>query len=177
VGNKGASNIYAADMDGDGCGDVVAADWAHGVGLYWYWQQKDAFGCTSAFKKIQFMGDSMKDNASDVTKWGAGFTEPHSLDVTDMDGDGRPDVVTGKMRFAHPHGSGDPDGDSAPYLYVFKNVAKTDSRSGIASPVTLEPHKVDGDDAKAPGSVDAGIGVGRHLAVGHVNTDGMMDIC
>ena len=79
AGNKGASNMYAADMDKDGCNDVVAADWAHGVGLYWYQQQKDATGCTLAFKKFQFMGDSAKDAPGDVTKWGAGFTEPHAL--------------------------------------------------------------------------------------------------
>ncbi len=43
----------------------------------------------------------------------------------------RPDIVTGKMRFAHPHGYGDPDGDGIPYLYVFKNIdAKTRSAAG-----------------------------------------------
>ena len=46
VGNVGPSNMFAVDMDKDGCNDVVAADWAHGVGLYWYQQGKDATGCT-----------------------------------------------------------------------------------------------------------------------------------
>src|SRR5438552_16644688 len=121
------------------------------------------------------MGGSQLDNAADVTKWGVGFTEPHSLQVFDMDGDGRPDVITGKMRFAPPHGYGDPDSDSAPYLYVFKNVATADAKSG--GPITLEPHLVDGAEGQAAGSVAAGMGVGRHYSVGHVNTDGIMDIC
>jgi hypothetical protein len=42
------------------------------------------------------MGNSMKDSPADVAKWGAGFTEPHALQVYDMDGDGRFDVITGK---------------------------------------------------------------------------------
>jgi hypothetical protein len=169
-GNKGASHMYAVDMDKDGKVDIVAANWAHGVGLYWYKQ-----GANGQFTKYQFMGDSALDVPADPAKWGAGFTEPHSLQVVDMDGDGRPDVVTGKMRFAHPHGYGDPDSDSTPYLYVFKNVATPDAKTG--SPITLQPILVDGDPTKAPGTTDGGMGVGRQLAVGHVNTDGIMDIC
>ncbi|HXI58976.1 MAG TPA: VCBS repeat-containing protein [Polyangia bacterium] len=169
-GNKGASHMFAVDMDKDGKVDIVAADWAHGIGLYWYKQ-----GDNMKFTKYQFMGDSAADVAGDPAKWGAGFTEPHALQVVDMDGDGRPDVVTGKMRFAHPHTYGDPDSDSTPYIYVFKNVATMDSRTG--APITLQPIKVDGDPTKMPGTTDGGMGVGRQLAVGHANNDGIMDIC
>jgi hypothetical protein len=177
VGNKGASHMFAADMDKDGCSDVVAADWAHGVGLYWYQQQKTGTTCNLQFKKIQFMGDSQGDKAADVTKWGAGFTEPHSLQVVDMDGDGRPDVITGKMRYAHPRGYGDPDGEGTPYLYVFQNLATPDARTG--SPITLKPVQVDPavGATGAIGTPAGGMGVGRQLAIGHVNTDGIMDIC
>src|SRR5258708_15158790 len=132
------------------------------------------------------MGDSTRDKPADVTKWGAGFTEPHSLQVVDMDGDGRPDVITGKMRFAHPHGYGDPDSDGTPYLYVFKNGATPNPNSkgadGSTSPITLKPFQIDPDPtpgatAGAPGTPEGGMGVGRQLAVGHVNTDGILDIC
>jgi len=178
-GNKGASHMWAVDMDMDGCSDVVAANWAHGVGLYWYKQGNTGTAaapvCTYSFTKYQFMGDSQADSAADVTKWGAGFTEPHSLGVYDMDGDGRPDVVAGKMRFAHPMGQGDPDLPGTPYLYVFKNTAAMDARTG--SPITLTPNLVDGNPAMAAGTPDGGMGVGRQLAIGHVNTDGIMDIC
>ena len=92
-----------------------------------------------------------------------------------MDGDGRLDVIAGKMRFAHPHGYGDPDSDSPPYIYVFKNVATADTRTG--APITLKPAYVDGAEGQPAGSVAAGMGVGRHFSVGHVNTDGIMDIC
>ncbi|HTM45951.1 MAG TPA: VCBS repeat-containing protein [Polyangiaceae bacterium] len=179
-GNKGASHMYAVDMDLDGIPDVVAADWAHGEGLFWY--KQDA---TGHFTKYQFMGGA---GQADKTKWGAGFSEPHALQVTDMDGDGRPDVITGKMRFAHPHGFGDPDNDGLPYLYVFKNVAAADPNSG--GPITLQPVLVDplpdpfpvGSAGNPPqlgttATPDTGMGVGRQLAVGHVNTDGIVDIC
>jgi hypothetical protein len=174
-GNKGPSHMYAVDMDKDGCSDVVAADWAHGIGLYWYQQVKDATGCTYAFTKFQFMGDSMNDKPAEVAKWGAGFTEPHALQVVDMDGDGRPDIVSGKMRFACPLYCADPDANGAPYVYVFKNVAAPDARTG--APITLEPHLVDGDPTQLEGSPAAGMGVARQIAIGHANTDGIMDIC
>jgi hypothetical protein len=186
-GNKGASHIYAVDMDMDGCADIVAADWAHGMGLAWYQQGKDATGCNYSFKKFYFLGNApftakyqmnqpvlaAEGQASD---WGGvGFTEPMALQVYDMDGDGRPDVITGKMRFAHPYDQGDADPDGVPYLYVFKNVATPDVRTG--SPITLQPFLVDGDPTAVEGSTAAGMGVGRQIAIGHVNTDGIMDIC
>jgi hypothetical protein len=127
------------------------------------------------FKRIQFMGNSQKITPADVTKWGAGFTEPHAFNVYDMDGDGRPDVIGGKMRFAHPYSQNDPDPDGTPYLYVFKNVATPDPNSG--GPITLKPFLVDGNPAMTAGSPEGGFGVGRQFSVGHVNMDGIMDIC
>ena len=169
AGQKGASHMYAVDMDMDGIADIVAADWAHGEGLFWY--KQDAAG---KFTKYKFMG-----NAGDKAAYGAYFTEPHALQVVDMDGDGRPDVVTGKMRFAHPLEENDPDPHGVPYIYVFKNVAAKDPNS--MAPITLQPIRVDGVDAysaaAAEGTPEAGMGVGRQLAVGHVNADGIMDIC
>jgi hypothetical protein len=181
TGNKGGSNMYAADLDKDGCADVISADWAHGFGLFWYQQQKDQNGCTSAFKKFQFLGDAAASSnytpmvPGDVAKWGAGFTEPHALEVVDMDGDGRPDVVTGKMWLAQPYTLGDRDPHGAPFLYVFRNVAAADARTG--APITLQPFLVDGDPTKAEGTTAAGMGVGHQIAIGHANTDGILDIC
>ena len=169
AGQKGASHMYAVDMDMDGIPDIVAADWAHGEGLFWYKQSADG-----KFTKYKFMG-----NEADKAKFGVYFTEPHAVQVVDMDGDGRPDVVTGKMRFAHPLEENDPDPKGVPYIYVFKNVAAADPNSG--GPITLKPVRVDGVDnysaAAAEGTPEAGMGVGRQLAVGHVNGDGIMDIC
>lgn len=145
----GPSHMYAADIDGDGDNDVVAADWAHGNGISWY-EQTMPYN----FVRHQIMGAP-----NEVAKYGVYFSEPHALQVMDMDGDGKPDIVTGKMRFAHPTGYGDPDPNGTPFVYVFKNL-------GADKEKMFQPIKV--DDV---------LGVGRQLAVGHVNTDGIPDIC
>jgi hypothetical protein len=80
-----------------------------------------------------------------------------------MDGDGVPDLVTGKERFAHPLDQNDPDPQGTPFLYVFKTIR---NKPSVAGSVTFEPHMVDNV-----------AGVGRQIAVGHANTDGIMDIC
>ena len=100
---------------------------------------------------------------------------PHAFNVYDMDGDGRPDVIGGKMRFAHPYDQGDPDPDGTPYIYVFKNTPTADTRTG--SPITLTPNLVDGNAMATEGTTDAGMGVGRQISIGHANTDGIIDIC
>ena len=167
-GIRGPSHIYATDMDGDGLTDLVAADSNYDGGLAWYRQTAGM-----KFVKYYFMGSA---GGLDIEQWGVGFSEPTAVQVVDMDGDGAPDVITGKMRFALPDGQGIIDPDGAPYVYVFKNLrGKVDDRTG--SPITLEPHKVDGDPDAVPGTTDAGMGVGRQIAVGHVNTDGIPDIC
>jgi hypothetical protein len=53
-------------------------------------------------------------------------------------------------------------------VYVFKTVRGKPSAAGS---VTFEPHLVD----MSPVGMKSG--VGRQLAVGHVNTDGIMDVC
>jgi VCBS repeat protein len=154
--NRGGSNMFAFDVDGDGDADIIAADWAHGWGLAWYEQTTP-----NVFVKHPFLGTN---SAADMTRFGlAGFSEPHSLQVGDMDGDGVPDIVTGKMRFAHPLNQGDPDPQGVPYLYVFKTIR---NRPSVAGSVTFEPHMIDNV-----------VGVGRETTIGQADTDGIMDIC
>ncbi len=169
AGNKGASHMYAVDMDLDGIADVVAADWAHGdQGLAWYKQ-----GADGKFTKYYFMGGTKTD---DITKWGAGFSEPHSLQVADMDGDGRPDVITGKMRFANPQGQGDPDINGVPVLVRLQKRCNSRRKDGCADHTAAQ---IGGSDRRArdDSTPAGGVGVGRQLAIGHANTDGVLDIC
>jgi hypothetical protein len=167
---RGPGHIFAADMDGDGRSDLVAADDAYRYGLSWYRQTENM-----KFVKYPFLGAGAATTPDDFALFGAGFTSPVSMQVVDMDGDGAPDVVTGKMRWPLPIGFGIPDPQGTPYVYVFKNVRGRPGPKG--GPITLEPHKVDGDPAAAAGTPEAGMGVGRQIAVGHVNTDGIVDIC
>lgn len=155
---RGPSHLYAYDIDGDGDGDVIAADWAHGFGLAWYEQTTPL-----TFVRRQFMGSN---SADDLKTFGpVAFSEPHAMEVADMDGDGVPDMITGKMRFAQPIAYNDPDPLGAPVFYVFKTQRNTPSAANGGS-VTFQPHLVDDE-----------VGIGRQIGVGHLNQDGILDLC
>jgi hypothetical protein len=154
---RGGSHMYAADFDGDGDADIFSADWAHGWGLAWYEQQP---GLT--FVRHQIMATNSE---ADLAKYGpVAFSEPHALQVVDMDGDGVPDVVTGKSYLSSPTFPPAPDPMGKPVAYVFKTVRNKPDANG--APVTFEPHLVDDT-----------LGVGMQFAVGHANTDGVLDLC
>jgi hypothetical protein len=154
-GFRGGSHMFAFDADGDADGDVISADWAHGYGISWYEQTAPL-----VFTKHKFAG-SPQDNATP----GVVFSQPHALEVVDMDGDGVSDIITGKTRFAHPNGCGDPDLEGSPVVFIFKTVRNMPN-ANYGGTVTFEPHLVDNMT-----------GIGRQIAAGHLNHDGIMDLC
>jgi hypothetical protein len=150
----GGSHMFATDVDGDGDMDIISADMAHGYGVSWHEQTT-----TGKFTKHKFVGTAQEDFETN-------FSQPHALEVVDMDGDGISDVVAGKSYLAHPEGLDDPDLRGEPVNYVFKIKRNAPSAAGS---VTFEPHPIDTSDNK--------VGVGRQVAVGHIDTDGIMDVC
>jgi hypothetical protein len=87
------------------------------------------------------------------------FSQPHALFLTDVDGDGLKDIITGKSFYAHAPGVGtDPDVTGTPVFYVFKLVRD-------AHGVSWEPHLVDSE-----------VGLGRQLTATDLNGDGLVDI-
>ncbi len=152
-GNAGG-NIEVYDVNGDKLPDVVTALAAHGFGLAWYEQKRDA-GKIS-FVEHLIMNDFASQNAGGVT-----FTELHALTIADIDGDGIQDIVTGKRHWAHLESYADPDPNGAAVLYWFRTV-RTAKGAGGAEFV--------------PELIHNRSGVGSMIQVADLNKDGALDI-
>ncbi|MDB6155810.1 MAG: putative rane-bound dehydrogenase domain protein, partial [Chthoniobacteraceae bacterium] len=146
----GGAQYYAYDVNGDGLADVVGSVAAHGYGVAWWEQVKDAGKTT--FRKHLIVGQKPEEN-----RYGVVFSQPHAVELVDMDGDGLKDIVTGKRFWAHGN-KGDADPNGASVLYWFKLV-----RNGKS--VDFVPHLVDDNS-----------GVGTQVVVGDVNGDTLPDI-
>ena len=146
----GGAQMYACDVDGDGDADVVTSLHGHGYGLSWFEQLRRDDG-------VAFSEHPILPRRADDSLDGVQFSQPHAVAVVDIDGDGLPDIVTGKRFWAHGP-KGDPDPGGPPVLYWFR----------------LERH--DGAVRWTPHRIDDASGVGTQLAVGDVNGDGRPDI-
>ena len=73
--------MFAYDVDGDGDNDVITSIDAHAFGLAWFEQIRESGKIT--FVKRPIMGRMPEDNP-----YGVVFTELHTVNLTDMDGDG-----------------------------------------------------------------------------------------
>lgn len=145
----GGAEMYAYDVDGDGDNDVITSEAAHDFGLSWY--EQTGAGEDRAFQRHVIVGSHRSEN-----RFGVLFSEPHSVALADMDGDGLKDIVTGKTFWSHHKQS--PMWDAGAVVYWFK-------LSRTASGVEWIPYLVDGD-----------AGIGRQVSVVDVNNDGLQDI-
>jgi hypothetical protein len=145
----GGAEMYAYDVDGDGDHDVITSLAAHDYGLAWHEQIRD--GESIAFRQHTIVGNEAANN-----RYGLVFTEPHSVNLADIDGDGLKDIVTGKTYWSHHRQS--PLWDAGAVVYWFKLVR---NKSGV----DWVPHLADGDS-----------GIGRQVIVHDINKDGLPDI-
>jgi len=147
---EGGAQMYTLDANGDGRADVVTSIKAHGYGLSWFEQQADG-----SFTERVILGRTAADNAD-----GAGFSQLHALRIADIDGDGLPDIVTGKRRWAHgPMGDEEP---MAPPVLCWFRLVRDPAAAGGARFVK---HQVDADS-----------GVGTQLWTGALDGDARPDI-
>jgi hypothetical protein len=142
---RGGAQMLAYDVDGDGDNDVISTTEAHSFGLAWY---ENIPGIA---------GPVFKAHAILAAKGGPAipgmpaFSQLHALALSDIDGDGLKDLITGKRKWAQGPGGDDEPGAPA-VVYAFKlNRGDTvrfeafplDSASGIGT--QLELHDMDGD--------------------------------
>lgn len=154
-GMMGGSVMAVYDVNGDGLNDVVTSLNAHGWGLAWYEQKRDAAG------KISFVEHMVMDDRSTKNAGGVTFSELHGTSYADVDGDGIPDFIVGKRYFSHLDTNLDPDPRGAPVLYWYKTVRNRHAPGGAE----LLPHLIDTHS-----------GVGSDVLAVDLNHDGAMDI-
>src|SRR4029079_7666995 len=147
---SGGSGMYAYDVDGDGDNDVITSLAAHDFGLAWHEQIRGSDG-EIAFKQHTILGDEPAHN-----RYGLVFSEPHSVNLADIDGDGLKDIVTGKTYWSHHTKS--PLWDAGAVVYWFRLVR-------TPAGVDWVPYQADGES-----------GIGRQVIVHDINRDGQPDI-
>ncbi len=152
---SGGAEMGVYDVNGDGLNDVVTALAAHGWGLAWFEQKRDAQGAIS-FAQHNIMGDFSKKNAGNVT-----FSEPHASTFADIDGDGVPDFLVGKRSFSHLESYTDPDPYGPSVLYAYH---------------TVRNPKAEGGAEFVPELIHNRSGVGSHFIAVDLNKDGAIDI-
>ena len=132
---EACAQMYVYDFDGDGDNDVVSSS-AHLEGIWWHEQKPDGWQTHLISKD---------------------FSQTHSLNLVDINGDGLPDLVTGKRYWAHgPTGDVNPGAPAVVYWFEL-------SREGGRPKWT--PHQIDNDS-----------GVGTQFEVADVNGDGLLDV-
>ena len=152
--DRGGAQILVADVNGDGRNDVITAKNAHGWGLSWFEQTRDAAGGIS-FREHRIMG-----NREEEARFGVAFSQPHALALADLDGDGRPDIVTGKRRWAHgPKGDVEPMATPVNYAFLLRR----------------DP-AADGGARFVPRLIDDASGLGTQVVAVDVNRDGVPDV-
>ena len=127
------AQIHRFDPQGKGVRDLVSSS-AHDYGIWWHESTPSGWIHHTIFK---------------------GVSETHALAMTDINGDGRPDLITGKRYFAH--NGGDPGGLDPALLYWFE--------LGQGETPSWTPHLIDDDS-----------GVGLQVVVRDMNKDGKPDI-
>jgi hypothetical protein len=144
--------ILVYDCNGDGLNDVIIGN-AGGYGLKWVEQRKDSAG-----------------NRSFVEHW----IEPnlslfHTMELGDLRGDGKKQLVTGKILFPH---EGEDPGEFDPLFAFWYDIEGGKFDRHILSFNNLQWYP-DVTDNPPP---NYAIGVGRKLGIADVNKDGKNEI-
>jgi hypothetical protein len=142
--------MYAYDVNGDGKNDIITSLAAHGYGVAWFEQTDD--GGVPGWVKHLIVGTKPGEGETGIL-----FSQPHAMDLIDMNGDGLKDIVTGKRYWAHGPG-GDPEPGAPKVLWWFEL-------------------KREGGKAKwLSHLIDDNSGVGTQIVAGDINGDKKPDV-
>jgi hypothetical protein len=139
---EACADMFTHDMDGDGKSDVISTS-AHRFGIWWHKQRPADKNGNPTFQKMDLFPKMV--------------SETHAAHFKDIDGDGRPDLVTGKRWWSH--GKAEPGSDGPAAIYWFRNAKGAD---GI---VQFTPMTIDEDS-----------GIGTQFVVDDINGDGLLDV-
>jgi hypothetical protein len=106
LGPTASVPIIVADVDGDGLSDLIVGN-GHGYGLDWWRQGRDASGARTWTRQ----------------EIDPAVSQCHTLHWADIDGDGRPELVTGKRWRAHPVGDAGNEDDLGIWYYTWDGEA------------------------------------------------------
>ena len=134
---EACADMYVWDMDGDGNNDVISSS-AHRFGIWWHKQKPD-----STFQKMDLFPKLV--------------SETHAAHFKDIDGDGRPDLITGKRWWSH--GKAEPGSDGPAIIYWLKNTKGEDGLTKFT-----------------PMTIDEDSGIGTQFEVADINGDGLLDV-
>ena len=143
------------DVNGDGLNDVVTTLEAHGWGIAWFEQKRDADGA------ITFVQHMITDDLTNRSPDNIAFSEAHGATMADMNGDGIPDFVVGKRVYSHQESYVDPDPYGPAVLYWLK---------------TVRDKKAPGGARFEPEMIHNRSGAGSTLLATDLNKDGVTDV-
>jgi 3-keto-disaccharide hydrolase/FG-GAP-like repeat len=144
--------ILVQDFNGDGMNDIVMGS-DHGYGLAWFEQKME------------------NGKRSFVQHWiETEYPTFHTMALADLDGDGRPELITGKQLLAH---NGGDVGALDPVFVFYYKFDKGHFERHILTYSYLEPYFAPGYNGPPPVDV---VGVGMRLSTGDMDGDGRQDI-
>jgi hypothetical protein len=144
--------MLVADVNGDNRNDILIGS-DHGYGLAWYEQKMEG------------------GKRSFVLHWiETEYPTFHTMMLVDLDGDGKPELVTGKQLLAH--NGGDVGGFEPVFVFYYK-FDKGRFERHILSYSHLTPYFTEAKNGPPPNYV---IGVGMRLSSGDLDGNGKQDV-
>jgi len=144
--------MLVTDANGDGLNDIIIGS-DHGYGLAWLEQKMS--GGKRSFEKHWIETE---------------YPSLHTMALADLDGDGKPELITGKQLLAH--NGGDPGALEPVFIFYYK-IDKGRFERHILSYTHIQPYFRPGNKELPPNYV---IGVGMRLTTADLDRNGHTDV-